>query len=257
VKRHTGLAFASALWFFPVGAAVAQERVVPVLQAVTADDNYPFDFEQDGKVQGLAVDIATSLAQRAGFQLSVKAVPWPRALKMPAVTPGLMLFAVVRTAERESTYAWIGPIAPSEDWLYKLRARHDIVASTMADASKYSVGDTAGSYTVTILEQNGNKVELAPSDSANCRKLQIGRLDFIVNDPVTMDYFTRSCGLTMAEVEKTVQVSKGMGYYIAFGKSTSRELISKLRAEFQRMTDDQSIRKIQRKWGVMVPEPKH
>lgn len=236
--------------------ALAQDK--PILKAVTAEDNYPYNFKKDNQIQGMGFDVANTLAERAGYRLKVEALPWTRALLTARNEAEVMIFSIVRISEREEFYYWIGPIAKSEIWFYKLKNRTDISVKSMTDVRRYLVGDTTSNATIHLLIRQGIKVDTAPSDVSNCRKFKIGRVELIPLDPRTVPVFSQACDIPFEQMEKTILLANNINSYIALGKNTSPEVIKHLNAEFNAMLKDKTLQKISNQWTpVNVDSKKH
>lgn len=220
----------------------------PVLKVVTGDINFPYNFVKDQRVQGLSVDVAEELAARLGMQLDIEVLPWTRALHSAQTQASVMIFTVAKTPAREKNYYWIGPITHSEEWLYKLKRRTDIKVRSLEDARQYLVGDEANNASIPVFARLGIKVDTAPSMQSNCRKFKLGRVDLIPFDPDGVEDFANGCELSMAEIEKTVQVPRDTALYFAFGKSTPPDFIRRVEAAFASMVKDKSLHKISKTW---------
>jgi polar amino acid transport system substrate-binding protein len=220
----------------------------PILKAVTAEDNYPYNFKKDDRIQGLGFDVVNTLAERTGYRLKVEALPWTRALLTAKNEAEVLIFSIVRIAEREEFYYWIGPIAKSEIWFYKLKNRTDMSVKNMADVRRYQVGDTASNATLHLLVRHDIKVDTAPSDLSNCRKFKIGRVELIPLDPRTVPVFSQACDIPFEQMEKTILLANDINSYIALGKNTSPEFIARLNSEFNAMVKDKTLQKISNQW---------
>jgi polar amino acid transport system substrate-binding protein len=234
--------------------ALAVEK--PFLKAVTVEDNFPYNFKKDDRIQGLGFDVVNTLAERAGYSLKVEVLPWTRALLTARNEAAVLIFSIVRIPEREDSYYWIGPIAKSEVWFYKLKNRTDIVVKDISDARRYLVGDTASNATLPLLIRNDIKVDTAPSDLSSCRKFKIGRVDLVPLDPRAIAVFSTACDIPVDQIKKTVLLTQSSDLYIALGKKTDPNLLARLNAEFNLMVKDKTLQKISNQWNVVIPESK-
>lgn len=241
-----GFSLGCLLFLLAPSSALAQDK--PILKAVTAEDNFPYNFKKDNQIQGLGFDVANTLAERAGYKLKAEALPWTRALLTARNESAVLIFSIVRIPEREDFYYWIGPIAKSEIWFYKLSNRTDIAVNNMAEVQRYMVGDTTSNATIPLLLRNGLKVDTAPSDLSSCRKFKIGRVDLVPLDPRTVAVFSKACDIPFEQMEKTILLTNKINYYLALGKNTNPAIITHLDAEFNAMLKDKTLQKISGQW---------
>jgi len=71
----------------------------------------PFQFEENGKLKGVSVDIVKAIQQKINDNSKIKVYPWNRAYKLTLKKPNYALFSTLRTKERENKFKWIGPLA--------------------------------------------------------------------------------------------------------------------------------------------------
>lgn len=241
-----GILCATLFGFFT--HALAADK--PVLKAVTADSNFPYNFVKNNQIQGISIDVAHALADRIGYQLTLELVPWTRALYTAKHTKSVMAFSVARIPEREGDYHWIGPIATNEVWLYKLRSRPEISVKKIEDARDFLIGDEASNANIPLLTRFGIKVDTAPSMLSNCRKFKMGRVDLVPFEPEGVAAFLRECGLSMQQVERVILLPRNEGLYIVLGRATPPELIARLQTEFALIVKDKTLVSIKEKWNL-------
>ena len=95
------------------GAVSAQ--TVDDLTFIT-EDYPPFNFERDGKRQGIAVDALAEMLALAGARKTradIKVWPWARGYETALKEKNTVLFSTTRTEAREGLFKWVGPIMPS------------------------------------------------------------------------------------------------------------------------------------------------
>nr|WP_315487053.1 transporter substrate-binding domain-containing protein [uncultured Undibacterium sp.] len=220
----------------------------PVLRAVSTDEAFPYSFRKNHEMDGMVFEVAKTLADRIGYQLKVEVLPWTRALQTARDQASTLIFSVVKTPARESQYYWIGPVATSEVWLFKLASRTDITVQNVEDLKKYIIGDIASDATLPLFEKLGIKVDTAPSKKSNCLKLKMGRVDLIPFDPDGIEDFLSACDIPASNIEKTIYFPRDTALYMAIGKKTPPELVNQLNAGFAQMVSDKTLSKIVAKW---------
>ncbi len=74
------------------------------------------------------------------------------------------------------------------------------------------------------------KLQPVNGDSANINKLLLDRVDLIVSSPLPLVPLQKEVGFTWAQLERTpVKVLNKVEFYMAFGQSTSKELVNSVR----------------------------
>ncbi|WP_395005685.1 substrate-binding periplasmic protein [Undibacterium sp.] len=238
--------------FFTSSFSPSHASDKPILRAVSTDEAFPYSFRKNQEMDGMVFEVAKTLADRIGYQLKVEVLPWTRALLTARDQPSTLIFSVVKTPSREPHYYWIGPVATSEVWLFKLASRSDITVQNVEDLKKYIVGDIASDATLPLFEKLGIKVDTAPSKKSNCLKLKMGRVDLIPFDPDGIEDFLSACDIPASNIEKTIYFPRDTALYMAIGKKTPPELIKQLNAGFAQMVSDKTLSKIVAKWKSKV-----
>jgi len=82
----------------------------------------PTSFLRDGQPEGYAVEVVRELIRRTGSQARIELLPWTRAYFLAKSEADTGLFSVVRTAEREALFQWVGPILQGATRFYSLKS---------------------------------------------------------------------------------------------------------------------------------------
>lgn len=134
------------------------------LQIVT--ENYPpINYEENGKIKGISTDIVRAVLERAGLTADIRLYPWARAYNLAEEGRDVMIYSIARTAERENSFKWIGPLYTIEEGLFKLKSRADIKLESLEDAKAYRTGVIRGYAVHQYLLKEGfkeKKLQLQP-----------------------------------------------------------------------------------------------
>ncbi|KUE79195.1 ABC transporter substrate-binding protein [Aeromonas schubertii] len=96
------------------------------------EDYPPYNYQEEGKAAGLAVEILKQVWQQSGTpEQPVRVIPWARGYYLLTQKPDVVLFSTARTTVRNPLFKWACPIGYSEIVLLAL-AKHEI---TLADES--------------------------------------------------------------------------------------------------------------------------
>ncbi|MBL7176955.1 MAG: transporter substrate-binding domain-containing protein [Desulfobacteraceae bacterium] len=139
--RKTTLTLGSLICsvFFLTMYSLATADAVPKFTIYT--ENYkPYNFEKDGKIQGIAVELLTQMLEKAGSSQTladIKLVPWARGYDAVQKNEKTLLFSITRTEEREDLFKWVCPIKTITEELWALKPifvgrQHNILKTLIA-----------------------------------------------------------------------------------------------------------------------------
>jgi len=145
----------------------------------------PFNYSKNGKLMGVAVDLLRAIWLEMGVpEQEILVFPWARAYKMAQTKPGTVLFSTTRNPEREHLFKWVGPIKSNPIGLIAKKDRH-IKIDSFRDAKNYKIGTIREDYSETALANKGfdlDSFERTAKLISNIKKLDIGRIDLLVNN---------------------------------------------------------------------------
>ncbi len=104
------------------------------------EEYYPYNFKQDGIVQGISVDILEEVFTDLNTDLSRDQMflsTWEDGYQKTLTIPGYVLFSTARTPEREDLFLWAGPIIRSRNVVF-MRAGESV--QTEEELFKLSIG---------------------------------------------------------------------------------------------------------------------
>ncbi|MES3026024.1 MAG: transporter substrate-binding domain-containing protein [Pseudomonadota bacterium] len=152
------------------------------------EDYPPFNMrDKDGRVAGLSTDIVRALMREAGQQYSLEMMPWARAMEKARMLPGHCVFSMSRLDNREKQFSWIGPIATNDFTLFT-KGQPGKRLRSLKDIKGARIGSYLGDGGVAYLRNQGFKVDVAPRDDLNPRKLMIGRIDYWATGKLSGQY---------------------------------------------------------------------
>lgn len=144
------------------------------------------DTESGVRSSGYGRELIGKVMLEAGFDFAIEPQPFTRALKTLEADSSTLLFPMLRTAERESKYQWIGLMAKREYHLYRLDNRKDIVIQSLDDARRYRIGVLRGDVRADYLRSQGfvegtdKGLEVVNVAFSLLKMQQAGRIDLIV-----------------------------------------------------------------------------
>ena len=154
----------------------------------------PYNYQENGTVQGISVDLLEAITERMGQKVSraqVRVVPWKDGYRAALAGNGTVLFSTARTPERENSFKWVGPIVTHREVLF---ARYDrgLTIRGPADLKGYRIGVIAGDIAVQqLLDAGVDRSQLVAESnvSAIVAKLESGEIDLWCYPENTGRYF--------------------------------------------------------------------
>jgi polar amino acid transport system substrate-binding protein len=163
------------LLLLTTAGAQAQVRGDPLY--ITTESAAPSSMlDGEGQVIGISTDKVRAALDRAGLSYTIELLPWKRAYAAARERRNACVYSTSRTPEREPLFKWVGPI-DSADWVLMGRANRRFALRTLDDARPYRIGTYNGDARDHFLRSRGFRVDAAPNDLTNPRKLLLGRID--------------------------------------------------------------------------------
>jgi polar amino acid transport system substrate-binding protein len=142
----------------------------------------PYNYEENGILKGMSVDLLGGIAERMGDELypeQVKIILWADAYQTVLDENNTVLFPTGRLPQREESFKWAGPLFTESDILFALPERQ-ITIHDPSDLEGLRIGVItnhiviqelldAGVYPTQLVEENDVSVLVA--------KLQSGEID--------------------------------------------------------------------------------
>jgi polar amino acid transport system substrate-binding protein len=151
------------------------------------------------------------------------------------------VFSTTRTAERESKFRWVGPIAEN-NWVFLAKESRGISVANLEAAKSLRVGGYQGDAVALYLADQGFDLDLAPRDNLNVLKIDRDRLDLWATGHLLGPYTAKQNGVgglvSVLTFRETIMS-------IAFNINTDPALIDNLNAELEAMKAEGVILAIQ------------
>lgn len=207
-----------------------------------AEDDPPHNMLVDGKIVGISTEKLEEAFKRIGARAHISLMPWARAYQAALTRPDHCVFSTARITEREALFQWIGPVA-SMDWVLYRRADNPVTIMKLEDVGQEPIGGYLQDVISVWLADHGYRVDTAPNDAVNPRKLLVGRFN----------YWASSRPRATALLEKDILTKRivpvlTFGHtdlYLACHLSTPNDLIKKLNVALRHMQEDGTAAQIE------------
>jgi polar amino acid transport system substrate-binding protein len=117
-ERCMGKILAGIMVF--VLAGIGSPAVCQDLTIVT-EDFPPLNYIHDENLAGSSTAVVREILRRHGRQHPIQVLPWARAYRLLKTGPNVMLYSIVRAAQREPLFYWVGPLYTQTRGFYALR----------------------------------------------------------------------------------------------------------------------------------------
>lgn len=198
----------------------------------------PFNYEQDGIVQGIATERVMAVLEELDIEADINVMRWSRAYRRALRRSNVLIYSIARTPEREEQFHWIGVVAPFEIYLYSLNSRDDIKIETKKDLQGLIIGVVEGD----VRDQYFSRLEAVNiSRFRNSRDvinaLITGEIDLMPANRLNFPYIIKYLELSPKLFSKRffVEDLSKDGLYIAFGKRTDIKVVYLFRNALNRV----------------------
>lgn len=208
----------------------------------------PLNYANDGKIEGMAVEIVQALQARLGNKNPIALVPWARGYRAVQEEPNVLLFSIGRSPEREKLMYLLGPIAVSSTVLYTRQGNAERLLALGEELYKLPVGAYRSSIFADTAKKKGFiHIDQAPTPQISAKMLLAKRFDLWVESSLSVASILKETGHTADEVEK-VMVLDSLELYLAFSPRTSNSTVKAWASALRRLKKDGDFQKIHQKW---------
>lgn len=228
----------SASWLF--GSSAGAQTLI-----IATEDAAPYNMLKQGtsEITGLATELLKKALDEAKVEYSINIYPWARAYRAAQNDANTCVYSTTRTEQREPLFKWIGPLVKNEWVLFGREGSPQL--SSLDDAKSGVIGGYLDDAATSYVKQLGLKVEEAPDDHLNLKKLVAKRIDYWVNGIRGGKYMAKEAGIAgLVPVFKLKDVTLSL----ACNKSVPDDIVDKLNTIIQKMYDDGTVEAINKKY---------
>lgn len=234
------LIFFIALLLIVAGCSGAGSPVGDEQLRVLTEDYPPFNFaDKDGVVTGQSTEIVQAIMNEVGIESEIELLTLAEALELAEKGPGVVLYSLNRTPEREELFKWVGPIGDYEQVFYA-RADSNFSYTELDDAKKAGkiavyTGDAGAHY----LQAQGfkNLVE-CESDVEALQKLADGEVDLWLGNRAGLNIVAARAGVNLAELIKVPAIIIHANLFIAFSKDVEDQVVQAWQETLDRLKEE-------------------
>ena len=198
----------------------------------------PYNYQEDGKLQGVSVDLLEKAWERMGVNLNrsiIQLLPWKEGYQKTLDKTNVVLFSTARLPQREQLFKWAGPIGPIRNVLLAKKDKN-ISITAPEDLEKYRIGAINDDSAVQMLLDKGVKKEdlvLETTSSPIIEMLQNGSIDAWAYGDAAGIWLIQETGANSSDFKVAYEFGQ-TDYYYAFNKETPDSLVQ----SFQQALDN-------------------
>lgn len=212
---------------------------------LTTEESPPYNMQEGAKVIGIATDKVREVMARADVAYKLDLLPWKRAYDSALTQDNTCVYSTTRTAERESLFKWVGPVATSE-WVLFGRADRRFDLKSLDDARRLSIGTYNGDVRDAYLRARGFQVDTATDDVTNPKKLMASRIDLWASGRFEGQAILKQNGWE-GQVVPVLAFNRA-DLYLACHRSVPDSLVERLNATLATMGRDGTTKALERKY---------
>jgi polar amino acid transport system substrate-binding protein len=155
---------------------------------------------------------------------------------------------VLRTAERDGQYQWVGPLLDVETALYSADSTQPPVRSLVDAARLGRIAVPRKWLAYSYLQQQGlNNLYGVETPEQMVRLARMGRTEFVVADTLSIATLAREEGLAPDRLQYQMPLMR-QGSYIAFSLQTDARQVARWQQALDEMNRDGRLARIKQRW---------
>ncbi|OQW95224.1 MAG: hypothetical protein BWK79_03160 [Beggiatoa sp. IS2] len=247
------LALLLFLWILPTFATEMKETIL-----LRGDEWCPYACQPNSEKPGFLIEIAQHIFKKAGYLVDYQIIPWARAVSETRKGQ----YHAVSGVFKEDVPDFIFPkneiaraglaffVKPGTNW--KFENMSSLEAVSIGVIRDYSYGKQFDDY-IEKYKKDPQKVQIGSGENApelNIKKLIMGRIKVLLEDPLVVQYYTAN----YPQPEKLVNVGtlSDERVYIAFSPhlSSSKQYANILSEGVQELRVNGKLQEILAKYGL-------
>ena len=246
----------SVLLIFLIMEAVGSLVCAQELQILT-EENPPFSLTgPDKRPTGYGVEIVSEIQKRVKNQDVIRIYPWARAFFTILNKPGVVVFAMSRTQERDPLFQWVGPIIEN-DWIFVAKKSSHLKISSLDEAKKLPyIGVVRDFAWSKYLKSKGfTNLDAATDYVSNIKKVAVNRIPVFVSSNLSYQYELTELAEKVDDYEVLMEFCQ-VQMYIAFSKESDKRTVDAWQKAFDDMKKDGTVERLLKKWvpAAKMPE---
>jgi polar amino acid transport system substrate-binding protein len=183
----------------------------------------PYNFvDKNNNVTGQSTEIVQAILEKTGMQANIEVMPLSQGLTLAEKGPGVVIYSLNRTPQRENLFKWVGPIGYYEQAFYAKKGS-TVAVSQLEDAKKVNkIGVYKGDAGAQFLASQGfTNLDESLTDTEALKKLMDGTVQLWLGNKDGLAITAAQAGVNPDDLVMMPTVVIRADLYIAFSKDVS------------------------------------
>jgi polar amino acid transport system substrate-binding protein len=212
------------------------------------EEFFPYNYTKQDKVQGVNADLLRQACIKARLECTFQSLPWLRAYESALHTENSGLFSTARTSKREPQFQWVGPLASSATYLYRLKNRPEVNPTDLEQAKAFGIAVTHGDiFEEYLLQQGyslGKNLLLVTSKTDAIPLFLAGKIDLLIGSEQVIGSWMSTYGKTRADVDAVMDISFIGHNYLALNLKVSAATIKALQQAVNQLVKQGEMKRL-------------
>lgn len=203
----------------------------------------PYNFtDKDKNVTGQSTEIVQAILQKLGTNAAIEVMPLADGLNLVQKGPGMMIFSINRTPQREELFKWVGPIGNYKQAFYAKKGS-TIELNRLEDAKKVGrIGVYRGDAGNQFLTAQGfNNLDESQTDVEALKKLIDNKVQLWLGNTEGLMLTAKEAGISADALVALPTVVIQADLYIAFSKDIPDATIAIWQKTLDSLKQEQDI----------------
>jgi len=212
-------------------------------------ENYPpYNFvDKNNNVTGQSTEIVQAILEKTGTQANIEVMPLSQGLAIAEQDPGVVIYSLNRTPQREKLFKWVGPIGFYEQAFYAKKSSATaaliLFYSKLEDAKKVEkIGVYKGDAGAQFLASQGfTNLDYSLTDAEALKKLMDGTVQLWLGNKYGLAITAEQAGVNPDDLLMLPSVVIQADLYIAFSKDNRDSTVAAWQSALDALKSEKDI----------------
>ncbi|EIK97225.1 hypothetical protein PMM47T1_08786 [Pseudomonas sp. M47T1] len=218
---------------------------------VVTEEWPPYNYVENNQLTGMTTDIVRAIMALTGDSFAMRLLPSMRTTRALDTHRKTISYSMFRTAERESLYKWVGPIAEESIYPYQLASASQPVNSREQLLQAPQITTRQAGLIPRVLHAQGftNLDQSATGDQQLYRMLLASRTSLIIGDTARgVAYYSRQLHIPAGTLRQVPIEVYRASLYIAFSRDSDDKVVAAWSSALEQLRHSGELQRIQQKY---------